>query len=229
VYDQTEGWADDIVFTPGLHGTQEPFGHAHAVRTISQTAWVQSDDNRYDLALIVLDQPLGDTAGYMTIAVEPDSFFVDRNLNTAGYPGETKPGNVMYFTSGASMDVQDGLIRDMLDSEPGQSGSPIWYYTTDPASRELVGVLTGTREFTANGATIDAYNVAVRIDSAFAQWIGDTLATYDTVAQDTTPATTTEVSAAPAVCGMGTPLAVAMTVAVMCLGWGKSHNTSRRL
>jgi V8-like Glu-specific endopeptidase len=205
VYDQTEGWADDIVFTPGLNGTHEPFGHAHALRTLSQTGWVESDNNQYDIAMIVLDSPLGSAAGYMNVVAEPDSFFVERNLNTAGYPGETQPGNLMYFTSGSSMDVQGGLIRDMLDSEPGQSGSPIWYYGTDPPNRKLVGVLTGTRELAAEGEDVAAYNVAVRIDSAFAQWINESLAKYDSAtregSQDTTPPP-------PTACGAGLPTAM---------------------
>jgi V8-like Glu-specific endopeptidase len=214
VYDQTEGWAHQIVFIPGANDGQEPFGRASSVRTISQSGWVESDDNRYDLALIVLDKPLGVQAGYMRIGAEPDSFFVDRNLNTAGYPAETKPGNVMYHTSGASMDVQNGLIRDTLDSEPGQSGSPIWYYQADTQSRDLVGVLTGSQQLNTNGQITDAYNVAVKIDGTFAQWISDTLAKYDTVKPDAAVTVSDSLTPAP-VCGNGASGAIVATAILL--------------
>lgn len=179
IYDQEEGWADEAVFIPGVNGGVEPFGRAHSIRMISQRGWVEYDDHRFDLALIVLDHSIGEKTGYMNVSAQPDSFFVNRLLNTAGYPAETKPGNVLYFTSGNSLDVQDGLIRDLLDSEPGQSGSPLWFYQADPVERYVVGVLTGSRQSTANGQTISDYNVAVKIDDAFAKWIHETRAKYD--------------------------------------------------
>lgn len=225
VYDQTDGWADEIVFIPGKNGSEEPFGRSLSVRSITQRAWVDNHDSSHDIALIVLNDPLGDTAGTLPVGVQPDQFFTNRNLNTAGYPGQTLPGNVQYHAYGTSTGLEDGLIRHTLDSEPGQSGSPVWEYNSSTQSRQIVGVLTGSREITSNGQVIDAYNVATRIDQAYADWIAETIAKYDVVAAEPAaaqpepaapeaqpqPVIQEESAAAPApVCGAGAAISLAI-------------------
>jgi len=216
VYDREAGWADEVIFIPGKHGNDEPFGRAYSVRTISQRAWVEQKDNRYDLAMIVLDRPLGEQTGYLPIVAQPESFFVDRNLNSAGYPGETKSGQLQYHSFGISMDVQDGLIRHTLDSEPGQSGSALWYYEPEGDDRGIVGVLTGSREINSGGQVIETFNVAVQINSAFAEWIGDTLASYDTVAENVA-VNESAPAAEPGPCGLGTPAAALTALLALTL------------
>lgn len=214
VYDQDEGWADEIVFIPGKNGDEEPFGTAYSTRSISQRAWVEDGDNRYDLAMVVLDEPLGEQAGFMTIAVEPETFFTNHSLNTAGYPGENIPGTHQYHTFGPSSGVSGGLIRHTLDSEPGQSGSALWYY--DPATEErwLVGVLTGTREISVGGQLVDSYNVGVHIDADFASWIQDTLAKYDTGVQGTAVDENVSATTGPG-CAAGLPVAAVILLVLI--------------
>ncbi len=219
VYDTSYGWADQILFVPGKNGDSEPFGRAYSVRTIAQQAWVEQGDNRYDIAMIVLDEPLGDAAGMMSVVVEPTSFFDNRSLNTSGYPGETKPGTLQYHSFGESTDVQGGLIRQDLDSEPGQSGSPIWYYDGTDDSRGLVGVLTGSREVTENGQVVDTYNVGVYISDAFGSWISDTLAKYDGSTQEVVNSSASSdgnQSVAP-LCGAGVPAAALVSFVLLML------------
>lgn len=210
IYDQNFGWADQVLFVPGKNGGSEPFGRSYSVRTISQSAWVDQGDHRYDVAIIVLAEPLGERAGIMNVSVQTESFFMGRNLNTAGYPGEAKPGDVQYHSFGTAMDVQDKLIRHTMDSEPGQSGSPIWYYDPETQTRSVVGVLTGSREVNTERGPIDAYNVGVHIDPYIGSWIDDALATYEGTAQSVDFAST-EVAGrvAPAACGAGVPMAAA--------------------
>ncbi|MBI4581537.1 MAG: trypsin-like serine protease [Planctomycetes bacterium] len=210
IYDPDRGWADQVIFIPGKNGDDEPFGRAYSTHTVSQRAWVEDQDARYDLAMIVLDEPLGEQTGHMEIAVQPTSFFINRNLNTAGYPGEERPAGYQYLSSGPAIDVQDGLIRDTMDSEPGQSGSPVWYYEPEGEVRRLVGVLSGSREVVSDGQVVDSYNVAVHIDATFAGWINDTLAKYDNDTQPvsvTTTHTTTPTTDPPPLCGSGAALA----------------------
>lgn len=216
VYDHDEGWADEILFVPGKNGLTEPYGRAYSVRTITQRGWVEDHDNRYDIALIVLDHSLGQQAGYFPIAVESADFFENRNLNSAGYPGESKSGEYQYHSYGTASGLNDGLIRHMLDSEPGQSGSPLWYYEPSTEVRRIVGVLTGSREVAAGGQVVDAFNVGVHINSAFADWIQETLARYDTVVQDVSTSESIA-SAEPVACGAGLPAAAATTMCLVLL------------
>jgi V8-like Glu-specific endopeptidase len=216
VYDEADGWADEVLFTPARNGTLEPFGHSYSIRNISQKSWVDRQDNQYDLAMIVLEQPLGEQTGYLSVSAQPESFFVNRNLNTAGYPSETLPGTLQYHAYGAAIDVQGGLLRHTIDSEPGQSGSAIWYYQPDTESRSIVAVLTGSREVTSGGQVVDSYNVGVYLNSTFVDWINETLTKYDTVvSQDT--ALTDSADPVPAetttpYCGTGIPTAGLLAV-----------------
>ena len=215
IYDQDRGWAHEVVFIPGLNGVMEPFGRATAVRLISQSAWVDKDDGRYDIGLMVIDQPLGRSAGTLSVGVEADSFFVNCSLNTAGYPGETKPGNVQYHAAGSSIDIQDGVIRHYLDSEPGQSGSPIWYYNAVSDQREIVGVLTGSRQIMVNNQPTDSYNIGVRIDTTLQDWINESMAKYDSATPQTTvPESVVPKSVVPA-CGSGVWASMLMTMALL--------------
>lgn len=222
IYDLEDGWADQVVFVPGKNGDAEPFGRAYSIRNIAQRAWVEEGDNRFDLGLIVLDKPLGEQAGFMSIAVESETFFVNRDLNSAGYPGEIKPGDRPYHVFGTVTDLRSGLIRHFLDSEPGQSGSPLWYLDAQTSQRRIVGVLTGTREVTLAGELVDAYNVAVHINTAFAGWIQDTLLRHDTVVQDIAVGESSP-SLAPA-CGVGLPGAFA----ALLLGLHTVRRAARR-
>jgi V8-like Glu-specific endopeptidase len=215
IYDQEDGWADQVAFIPGKNGGAEPFGRAYSVRNLTQRAWVEEGDSRFDLGLIVLDEPLGERAGFMSVAVETDAFFFQRTLNSAGYPGEVMPGDRPFYVFGQTLDLTDGLIRHLLDSEPGQSGSPLWYLETNSTDRRIVGVLTGTREVTAGGQLLEAYNVAVHIDEGLAGWIKETLVQHDTVVQDIAVG-----ESSPAVqpaCGAGLPggAVVAMLLLMM--------------
>lgn len=214
VYDQEEGWADEILFIPGKNGDEEPFGRAYSTRSISQSAWVEHGDNRYDMAMVVLDEPLGEQAGFMVIAVEPETFFTNRSLNTAGYPGEIMPGTHQYHTFGSSLGASDGLIRHTLDSEPGQSGSALWYYDPTTEERRLVGVLTGTREISVGGQLVDSYNVGVHIDADFASWIQDTLAKYDTAVRDIAVDENVSATTAPG-CAAGLPVAAVILLVLL--------------
>jgi V8-like Glu-specific endopeptidase len=218
IYDQDHGWADQILFMPGRDGDVLPFGQSYSVRTISQRAWVEDGDNRYDIAMVVLSEPLGQQAGYMTVGVESTSFFTNRNLNTAGYPADLSPGTKLYHSFGPAIDVLDGLIRHTMDSERGQSGSPIWYFDSADQSRRVLGVLTGSREFTSNGAVVESYNVGIHINEAFGEWINETLATYDTVDQTVDINTSDDGSDATApVCGTGVSAAASASLVLMAM------------
>ncbi|HQE29723.1 MAG TPA: trypsin-like serine protease [Phycisphaerae bacterium] len=215
IYDQEDGWADQVAFIPGKNGDAEPFGRAYSVRNITQRAWVEEGDSRYDLGMIVLDEPLGERAGFMSVAVESVAFFNQRTLNSAGYPGEVMPGDRPFYVFGQTLDFTDGLIRHMLDSEPGQSGSPLWYLETESSDRRIVGVLTGTREVTVGGQLLESYNVAVRINEGFADWINETLSRYDTVVQDIAVGESSP-TVQPA-CGAGLPGGAVMAILLLMM------------
>lgn len=204
VYDEEYGWANRVVFIPGRNGDEEPFGRANVVYTVAQQAWTGDLNNDYDIAMMLLDEPLGEQTGYMSVAVKSDTFFENRSLNSAGYPGEWGESGHQYHAFGSSDGTEGNLVRHFIDSSPGQSGSPLWYYVPESDTRELVAVLTGSREVSVNGQVVDTYNVGIRITPEFATWIEETLTTHDgTTPTITTDASTTSTSAPVGLCGLG--------------------------
>ena len=209
IYDSQRGWAQQVAFIPGKNGAAEPFGRAAAVNLISQSGWVNNADGEYDIAMLVLDSDLGDLAGIMAWSVRQDSFFQQRALNSAGYPNGALAGDLQYHAPGVSRDVVGNIIRHELDSEPGQSGAPLWHFDSTAGTRELVGVLTGSREVTVDGQVTDVYNTAIHINEGFASWMSATLAQYEGGTQ-VTPVVVPESDAnVLPVCGAGlAPLSI---------------------
>jgi len=179
VVDTSTGWADEVYFMPARNGDLLPFGRIRVERLVALNAWVQGGDNNYDLALLVLEAPVETGTSTMPISVRPQEFFTDRGLNTAGYPGQTGNGRRLYRAFGRSVALEGSLIRHELDTTPGQSGSPLWFFDSQTGTRGLVGVITGSREVTAAGAVVEVYNVAVHLEADLAQWVAAQVARYD--------------------------------------------------
>ena len=77
-----------------------------------------------DYAIIVLDRPLGQTAGYLSFK----SVRVKKNERIAvmGFPGE-KPHDRPWYSPGKITDVFQGYFHMDADAIPGNSGSPVVY------------------------------------------------------------------------------------------------------
>jgi V8-like Glu-specific endopeptidase len=163
--------AQSIEFIPAKNGGVEPFGRAKVVRVIPTPQWAASADDNYDMAILVLETAIGDDTGYFQIAVQPTSFFENVALTTVGYP--TDMGTIHpYISSGRSYGLDGNIIVHDLDSESGQSGSPIWYGGLDSSAR-LVGLLEGS--YMTMGSV---KGIAARIDQQTANWIEQYLAIY---------------------------------------------------
>ncbi len=184
VYDATMGWATAIYFVPGKNGITEPFGQIQVTQSMALDGWTQKRDDNYDIAILVLNSPVGKQTGFFKIAVEADSFFSDAFLNTAGYPGDL--GSVyQYSGTGNSYGLDGNMILHAIDSEPGQSGAPLWTGNPTDGSAKLVGLMKGTMETIQSGNTTED-GLATRITQEFANWIDEQLAKEGDVSQDIT-------------------------------------------
>src|SRR5262249_11021372 len=67
------GWADEVVVFPGQNGQRvRPFGQAFGTLERAFNPFIDSDnrgsyDDHGDLALITLDRPIGDSAGWLAL------------------------------------------------------------------------------------------------------------------------------------------------------------------
>jgi V8-like Glu-specific endopeptidase len=171
VYDASKGWATRIYFVPGKNGSTEPFGQIQVLQSMALDGWTVRGDDNYDIALLVLDASVGKQTGYFKIAVEADSFFGNQFLSTSGYPGDL--GSVyQYFGTGSSYGLDGNMVLHNIDTEPGQSGAPIWTGNAEDGSARLVALMKGTMETTRNGNTTED-GLGTRITQEFANWIND--------------------------------------------------------
>ncbi len=206
VYSSETRGAGSIQFVPGINGRYEPFGEVKVARVIPCPQWAANESDGYDIAMVVLDSPVGDQTGYFQCSVQPDSFFAAAPLTTAGYP--TDLGTIYPYTvSGRSYGMEGNVIIHDLDSEPGQSGSPIWYGGSDQSAR-LVGLLEGSYITSHTPLGGSQEGIAARIDAQTAGWIQQQVATYvngaDGVADASSgTAITPGADVSPSVCGMG--------------------------
>jgi V8-like Glu-specific endopeptidase len=210
--------AHDIEFIPAKNGGVEPFGRVKVVRVIPAPQWAASADDDYDIAILVLETAVGDDTGYFQIAVQPAPFFDNVALTTVGYP--TDMGTIYpYIVYGRSYGMDDNIIIHDLDSEPGQSGSPIWFGGLDPSAR-LVGLLEGS--YIKMGST---KGIAARIDQQTANWIEQYLAVYYDNAQGIAGSVTDDPpSASSSACGLGSLQALAAAT----FTWSAALVTRRR-
>ena len=212
VYDAELGWADMVAFIPGKKGYLEPFGRVLALQTVSMSGWTSSADERYDMALLVLETAVGEQTGYFKIEVKPTAEFNDIAVNSLGYPSDLG-GSTLYRADGTASEVEDNFIYFDIDCEPGQSGGPVWVGNGDAI--RLVGVVKGNLEITNGWGDAEEWNIATHINQTFANWIEENLAQYDTITQGI--ASNTNVSGTA--CSMlGVGLIVAMLAgAQLCL------------
>lgn len=100
-----------------------------------------------DWAVMILDNPLGNTQGYFGLKAWDNSLAGQATLFTAGYPGDLGNTYRMYAQSGISGSwygncPNHDTIETDADAAGGQSGSPLWQL--DGSSRYLFGVLAVT-------------------------------------------------------------------------------------
>jgi V8-like Glu-specific endopeptidase len=176
----------EIYFIPGKNGDQEPFGRCRVATLLTLEGWTHDADDNYDIALLILDNAVGPRTGYFQIAVEPETFFTDQLLFSAGYPGDLGDGQYQYYGLGRSTGMDGNMILHTLDSEPGQSGAPIWFGNMQNGTGRLVGVMKGILQ-TFEGVSVTESGIATRINTDFGAWIDRELAKYDNVTQGLAP------------------------------------------
>jgi len=180
-HDPAPGRPDSIDFIPGRNGASEPFGRVRVVQVLPAPQWVEWRDDGYDIAILVLAEPVGDSTGYFRIAVQPDSFFEERALEAAGYPTDLG-GTVQYTVSATSIGMQGNVILHYLDTEPGQSGSPVWYGDASKGQERLVGLMEGSYLSNTPFGVVER-GIAARIDQSVANWIDEQLVAHDDTPQ----------------------------------------------
>ncbi len=171
VYDPTlGGWPVSVTVVPGYAPDDWPFGTASgseayvmddfllaASQQVGNDDWYNSIPAHMDLAIIKLDQNIGDQTGWVGIEAVNDSL-LQRWIVSAGYP----LGNQEIKVDGVIKEEDTENLYYNFDTQPGQSGSPMFLYEND--EYKIIGVVN------AENAMI---NFGVRLTDEKINWIKD--------------------------------------------------------
>ncbi len=124
------GWAEEITIIPGRDGSNEPFGSIAAKNFRSTTEWVNFGDENNDIGAIILDRDIGTEIGYFAFGAYPNTDLENQLINISGYPGSVYGEEQMHHANRISNTTKYKLYYD-IDTEGGQSGSPVWIYNED--------------------------------------------------------------------------------------------------
>lgn len=135
VYDKKiGGWATSVQVIPALQGSYMPYGSANAVKMMSFDLYLNNADERHDLAVLKIDKPLGNSTGWMgrRTAGSGDAMYARVHI-VEGYPWDKDSGLKMWWDQKKDGYADEYLLRYQMDTEGGQSGSPVWSWPNNYA------------------------------------------------------------------------------------------------
>lgn len=129
IYDSEHGgWATKVTIWPGKKGFgawNNPYGTAQASQMHISTSFMNNGTATEDWGLLELNREIGNNCGWRGIAYSEDySGFLNQNVTLAGYPSTHR--YYQYQATGAVKITSSSKLYYDIDTEPGQSGSPIW-------------------------------------------------------------------------------------------------------
>jgi glutamyl endopeptidase len=156
---------------PGRNGTLAPYGYVVSEKFQIPDEWLAKDADEeraaaFDYAAIqipwtedteVEDERLGQRLGYFGLRSYSDAEEDKVKLlfvNNAGYPWEpNKPYGTLWYNAGRISRWTDDFVEYMVDTEGGQSGSPVYFYDERQQQRYVVAIHT-TGDFVNRGLRI---------------------------------------------------------------------------
>eukprot|EP01026_Neomeris_dumetosa_P025015 TRINITY_DN2063_c0_g1_i4.p1 TRINITY_DN2063_c0_g1~~TRINITY_DN2063_c0_g1_i4.p1 ORF type:complete len:331 (+),score=18.74 TRINITY_DN2063_c0_g1_i4:78-995(+) len=127
----------NITFAPGQQGNLMPFGRSKVVGGFVPPEWYvypdERDSQRYDFAVLELEEPLGLQAGWFAFGA--DCGTPEHEFQLAGYPADLDiiMRAQMFITtcSNVRLDAcargkEPGMFNHQCDTYGGMSGAPLW-------------------------------------------------------------------------------------------------------
>jgi len=140
VYSHTAGgWAREIEVIPGMNGSSKPYGSQVSKSFKSVRGWVKNKNSNHDYGCIILpNKTLGNKVGWYGFASYKKATLKHLTVNNAGYPGD-KTFGTQWYNGGKVTKVTSKKIEYMIDTNGGQSGSPVWQLK-NKTQRYAVGI-----------------------------------------------------------------------------------------
>lgn len=123
---------------PGRTGDHMPFGYFVSQWFTAHPRWLNEGDPLFDYGAVFLARPIGDKLGWFGYAALTNAQLEAVAVNNAGYPADKPPGT-MWYNGGRIAEAEDRMIVYGLDTEEGQSGSPVFFWDANH-NRVVVGI-----------------------------------------------------------------------------------------
>ncbi|MFF7217708.1 trypsin-like serine peptidase [Mammaliicoccus sciuri] len=164
-----------IIIEAGYKDEKATFGTANEIKAYVTPEWKNFRNHFFDMALLIIDKPLGKELGKLNII---DEVTLGEFISTTGYPGSNKnnidkikKGN-QYYSSGKIVNITKNKIYYDSDTEPGQSGSPVFNINNDVIAIHTRGFNeddtykynSGIRLSSTNIETINQWNNELKIE-----------------------------------------------------------------
>ena len=137
---EPEGWASRIRVVPGRDRDFAPFDETYGRHIDALPGWItsQGGESHFDLGVIKTSgAAVGLRTGWFGYTVLTDSdLFNSPLIHSAGYPDVSKPFATQWVDAGRVTNFSAKHLEYRIDTESGQSGSPIFTY--DQSDQRLV-------------------------------------------------------------------------------------------
>lgn len=172
----TDGWnrprkARRVRVVPGRNGALAPYGYFVSEKFEVPDGWAaanadQDGASAFDYAAVFVPDDLkiseenyGKRLGYFGLKAFTDDEAARKSLlfvNNAGYPHEAdKPYGTLWYNAGRVGKVGDTFVEYLVDTEGGQSGSPVYFFDEKKNERYVIAIHT-TGDFVNRGLRITA-------------------------------------------------------------------------
>ncbi len=126
----TKSFFQEISVYPALNGNVAPFNKVKVVKAYIFRRWQDQGDQRFDIALLLLDQSIGNYTGWGGLLSAPDARIYQENVDITGYPAD-KGFNQMWTMCDRVRTVKAEEFEYEIDTAGAQSGSAIWINQQD--------------------------------------------------------------------------------------------------
>ncbi|KAB2833830.1 MAG: trypsin-like serine protease [Caedimonadaceae bacterium] len=135
---KTKRVVQKISFFPGRNGDDAPWsGEGKGI--IIHPGWYKEMNEEKakesDIGIIRVEEKLGKTLGYYSLAVLDDDEIKALKLNVTGYPGQQHKGKFMLTMEGEHKSLTPTRIFYDIDTTAGQSGSAVWISNEDEGEK----------------------------------------------------------------------------------------------
>jgi glutamyl endopeptidase len=147
---------------------EPPFGDSVSTKIFVPHAYQKTQDADHDIAVIRLNERVGDRLGWFDLRSAPDTHLRNSEVTVAGYPGEDKKRFKLYEGEKQILDASETRLYHNVDTTAGQSGAPIFV----KSGRRPVAYGVHARGISEAFSTIGmSANFGVRFHPELLKWI----------------------------------------------------------